>query len=76
METQIKPTQEFRELAGVTLKEAAEIVDVAISTMWAFEHERPTLDATQEKQLLGFYIQRFKARGKSAMQSVGLTATL
>jgi DNA-binding XRE family transcriptional regulator len=75
-ETQTKPTKEFRELAGVLLKEAAETVDVAVSTMWAFEHGRPTLNLTQESLLLEFYAQRFAERGKRAMQSIRATATL
>jgi hypothetical protein len=68
---QIDPTSEVREMAGVTLKEAAEVAGVAVSTMWAAERKREKLSEEQWKALLDFYQKRLEERSKRVIESLG-----
>ena len=67
-------TAELRKLAGVTLKEAAEVAGVAVSTMWTVERGKAQLTKKQTDSLVEFYVRRLDGRSKRVIESLEVTA--
>jgi len=70
----LSPPADLRELAGVTLKEAAEVAGIAVSTMWAVEHGRTQLNEQQANLIMQFYSLRLRERRRRVIESLRASA--
>ena len=56
--------RELRELAGVTIGQAAKAAGVSFGTLWNFEHGKTVPTVRQISILEVFYVAKLNARGK------------